>query len=215
MFSHSIPKYPSFVGEQISPSISDSQNYYGQHLSCFTMTLKELDEIAQMMLITMPFVYKARISDTSLTRNLYKLSLSLFVKNSTIFNKHEFRSPLGYNLKTIYKNNQLNASIFEDGLTNYLVVQPIIAETWGRPLQSPWCSGKYQVYNVNTLKLAGISWTEQDDHSKWAIANNEYACFGDMNRMSSQWKRGGSFFCLSDSSLVSAIKKVIVTHDKC
>ena len=79
------------------------------------------------MLITMPFIYKARVSDTSSTRNLYKLSLSLFVKNSTVFNKHEFRSPLGYNIKTIYKNNQLNGSIFEDGLTNYLIVKPIIA----------------------------------------------------------------------------------------
>lgn len=46
LFSHSIPKYPSFYGELIDPYISDSQNYYGQHLSCFTMTLKELDEIA-------------------------------------------------------------------------------------------------------------------------------------------------------------------------
>ena len=63
-----------------------------------------------MMLITMPFVYKARVSDTSSTRNLYKLSLSLFVKNSTIFNKHEFRSPLGYNHKTPNTPNTTPAS---------------------------------------------------------------------------------------------------------
>lgn len=91
------------------------------------MTLKELDEIASYMLITMPFIYKSKISDTSSTRNLYKLSLSLFIKNSTDFNKHEFRSPLSYNIKTIYKNNQINGSIFEDGLTNYLIVGPILA----------------------------------------------------------------------------------------
>lgn len=122
---------------------------------------------------------------------------------------------MGYNLKTIFKNNKINGSIFEDGLAKYLVVEPIIAETWGRPIQDPWCSGQYKVYNAMTLQLAGINWNEQDDHSKWAIAKNEYACFGDMNRMVSQWKRGGAFFCLSDSGLVSAMKKIILTHDQC
>ena len=105
--------------------------------------------------------------------------------------------------------------MFEDGLTSYLVVGPLIAETWGRPIQAPWCSDIYNVYNVQALLMGGISWNEQDDHAKWAIAGNEYACLGDMNRMTSQWKRGGSFFCLSDSSLVSALKRIIITHDSC
>ena len=46
MLSHSIPKYPSFVNDKIDPTISEGQNYYGQHLACFSLTLKELNEVA-------------------------------------------------------------------------------------------------------------------------------------------------------------------------
>lgn len=69
--------------------------------------------------------------------------------------------------------------------------------------------------NVVNVNIGGIAWNEQDDHSKWVLAGNDYACFGDMNRMSSQWKRGGSFFCLSDNTLVAALKSAIVSHDSC
>ena len=79
------------------------------------------------MLITYIYIYEAKVTNTSSTRSLYKLSKGLFVRNAIVFNKHEFRSALGYNLKTIYKNNQINGSIFEDGLTEYLVVGPLIA----------------------------------------------------------------------------------------
>ena len=73
-------------------------------------------------------------------------------------------------------------------------MSPLVAETWGRPIEHAWCGGGYQVVNVVNVNLAGIVWNEQDDHSKWVLAGNEYACFGDMNRMSSQWKRGGLSF---------------------
>jgi len=63
--------------------------------------------------------------------------------------------------------------------------------------------------------MAGISWKETEDHSKWAVAGHEYACFGDMNRMPSQWKRGGSFFCLNEPTLVTALSSIIVAHDSC
>ena len=69
--------------------------------------------------------------------------------------------------------------------------------------------------NVVNVNLNGITWNEQDDHSKWVVASTLYVCLGDMNRMTSQWKRGGSFFCLSDASLVAAVKGMIVSHDSC
>ena len=65
------------------------------------------------------------------------------------------------------------------------------------------------------LRVEHVAWTEQDDHSKWVLAGSLYACFGDMNRMTSQWKRGGSFYCLSDKTLVEALRAVVVSHDNC
>lgn len=98
-------------------------------------------------------------------------------------------------IKTIFKNGFENCSIFEDGLIQYLKVN-LVAETWGRPLQPAWCTSNWQVNNVIQILIGDVVWFEPDDHSKWVLAGETYACFGDMNRMASQWKRGGSFFCL-------------------
>ena len=63
--------------------------------------------------------------------------------------------------------------------------------------------------------VGGIAWDEQDDHSKWVLADPSYACFGDMNRMSSQWKRGGAFYCINKPNLVQALKATILKKDTC
>lgn len=124
-------------------------------------------------------------------------------------------------LKIIYKNGKMNGSIFEDGLTKMLSSN-LIAETWGRPLSPPWCGSednKYKVGNVVSLAFeSGVTWKETQDHSKWAIAtdpSSSYSCFGDMNRMNSQFKRGGAFYCIEDADLNKAMKKIIKSKAVC
>ena len=65
------------------------------------------------------------------------------------------------------------------------------------------------------VSLDGVAWAEEDDHSKWVVGGNSFACFGDMNRMPSQFKRGGSFYCLEKPTLVQALKSVITYKDSC
>lgn len=167
------------------------------------------------MLITWPFVYEGSATNTTNTQSLFKLAKSNFPQSANHFEYYDLRSAVGYNMKTIFKNDKINCSIFEDGLTHYLSVSPLIAETWGRPLDHSWCGSGFQVLNAVNINVGGVAWNEQDDHSKWVLARNDFACFGDMNRMSSQWKRGGAFFCFSDSTLVAALKAVITSHDSC
>ncbi len=70
--------------------------------------------------------------------------------------------------------------------------------------------------NVLQIKInAQIIWNESQDHSKWAVLGSKYSCFGDMNRMSSQWKRGGAFYCLDDPTLNAAMGKIITVSDTC
>jgi hypothetical protein len=125
------------------------------------------------------------------------------------------RSAVGYGLMSIYKDHSINGSIFEDGLTKMLSVNALKAETWGRPLSKAWCSENYNVNNVLSIRVGEVEWHESLDHSKWVVAGNEYACFGDMNRMDSQWKRGGAFYCLTEPTLIAAMQKIIIDHDTC
>lgn len=98
----------------------------------------------------------------------------------------------------------------------------MVAETWGRPLMAPWCgssSNRFQVGNVAVLAFDnGVTWKETQDHSKWTMPtdpSSNYSCFGDMNRMESQFKRGGAFYCISDTGLNKAMKKIMKTNALC
>jgi deoxyribonuclease-2 len=119
-------------------------------------------------------------------------------------------------MKFIFKNGGLNGSIFEDGL-NFMLNASVLAETWGRPLQEPWCVGPYPVGNVRTVTFTqSIQWLETQDHSKWAYGvGTNYSCFGDMNRMSSQWKRGGAFYCIESDVLRMAMEAISTEVNAC
>ena len=72
-------------------------------------------------------------------------------------------------MRFIFKNGKINGSIFEDGINN-MVQSSLLAETWGRPLQAPWC-GKYPVGNIRYINIReNIGWKETQDHSKWCYA---------------------------------------------
>ncbi len=53
--------------------------------------------------------------------------------NKSLFEFYQMR-PVNYTLGAIFKNNNVNGSIFEDGLVNWLKNDKVTAETWGRPL---------------------------------------------------------------------------------
>ena len=53
----------------------------------------------------------------------------------------------GVQFKTIFKNGNKNGSIFEDGVNNMLN-SSLVSQTWGRPLQAPWCGSKYTTGNI-------------------------------------------------------------------
>ena len=131
------------------------------------------------------------------------------------FEEYHTESSIGYHLHSVYKNAKINGSMFEDGLTHYLSATTMVVETWGRPLDKSWCEKGKQVLNSQTIRVDGVAWNEADDHSKWVSVPSRYACFGDLNHMSSQWKRGGAFFCLSDPYILKAMTQVIESYDRC
>lgn len=54
----------------------------------------------------------------------------------------------GQNYKFIYKNGNLNGSLFEDGL-NIWLNSSLLAKTWGRPIQDSWCDKKMNLSVAN------------------------------------------------------------------
>ncbi len=116
----------------------------------------------------------------------------------------------------LFKNGYKNSSIFEDGVNNMLG-SSLVSQTWGRPLGYPWCDGVFRTGNIKEIKINdNITWTTTQDHSKWMVmVDNTFSCFGDMNRMDSQWTRGGAFYCLKSELLSQALKSIIKTTETC
>ena len=102
-------------------------------------------------------------------------------------------------------------------------------ETWRRkPYTEPtYCSanatsGKlYDSVNVMSIKFgAGTApnalFKYTRDHCKWGIASTgSTVCIGDINRMTSQKKRGGGTACIESPPLWKAMNALINSTDAC
>lgn len=211
---HSIPKYPAFNKLKVNISIDASEKIYAQHAFCLSTGSDVLADLITKILPTRPNLYANNLNNPNFINNLMASGQIKSPDYNSLFTYRNY-TVNQTSMKFIFKNGGLNASIFEDGLNNMLK-SPILAETWGRPLQDPWC-GTYPVGNVANIVInAQINWQESQDHSKWACATkNNYCCFGDMNRMDSQWVRGGAFYCLQSSYLKQAITKIVTASNLC
>ena len=89
--------------------------------------------------------------------------------------------------------------IFSEGIAPMLE-SSIIAQTFGSPRAwKPYCEGDYDVGNSYKIKVGkNKPWRQGSDHCKWAYATeNDFVCFGDLNRNTfAQTVRGGAFYCL-------------------
>ena len=93
-------------------------------------------------------------------------------------------------------------------------------ETWIRGhhiLEEPLLDVSLTSYNNNhngiiditSLQFENIKWSEKQDHSKWATTENGLYWIGDLNRMTSQYNRGGGGFICMDQNIANAFYKLI------
>jgi len=66
------------------------------------------------------------------------------------------------------------------------------------------------IIDITGIKFENVCWTESQDHSKWAVClTNSYYWIGDLNRMTSQYKRGGGGFICKNEDISKAFYKLI------
>lgn len=91
----------------------------------------------------------------------------------------------------------------------------VYVETWrngaGGAMTSR-CRGKYKMKDVNTVRLMfskkeSVEFKYREDHSKWAVGmKRPYFCTSSLNRMESQFHRGGGVLCLKSASLAKLFR---------
>lgn len=193
------------------------------------MDSTELTKVVDtQMRIAEPFVYSIHASEVA-----SPLSTAM-----THFKNKEWRSEKFSDLKihslgkiefrSFYKNPSHHFDLYSD-IVSPALNSPMAVETWrknpGNPLDSACAKKESKVENINMIKVSFVnnhetgSFDYKNDHSKWAMteasSNLNIVCIGDINRVESQFKRGGGTTCLSNPSVWKTFDHAVGGTDKC
>jgi len=214
---HSTPKFPLGPSQTSTyQGLGENAWMYGQHFACFSLTVAELAALAPAAQLTIPDIYDSRVRSSS-PAALQSLAsgqtsndpvCSLTPSSSSSSSGLSFH----YYAKSSQWNNELYAACIA-GKEN----ESLIVESWIRgSAEGPSC-GTTNVLDVQSLAYPNLpAFTEQNDHSKWAVASTgPLVCASDINRMTTQFKRGGSAFCFNNTVLASSLRAAITATDSC
>jgi len=189
---HSVPNFPrEFTGSIISP-IELSEHIYGQS---FIHVTRQADEA---------FVKQA-------IAHIYLMNAHVFMKHNVpdVQQPKDMISTLSFSeeITHIAKSPKNEIDIYSEYLTIYAT--DWLVETWkrGHAITTP-----STVKDVTNLSIFGVKYKESQDHSKWATSE-QYYWIGDLNRMTSQYKRGGGGFLVKNQGISLALKSIIVATE--
>ena len=239
--THSIPLFP-LGPKQSNKYIGLGSNAftYAQDALCLSVSADTINDMASMFLLNRPQIYEYKITidiDKDIEdkyknkyKNKYKYEnkyenikrlvdgeySKMKVCESTYLETQDGTRFILYS-KTGEWNNDLYSYCITPSLQDTLLV-----ETWIRGSAiGPSCPvSKYDTLDVKYLDFVvdGISngWAETQDHSKWTITENKnIICMGDINRMTTQYSRGGGSACFEDDILHSIFKQATTQTNKC
>ncbi len=126
---------------------------------------------------------------------------------------------------SFYKHAKFASDLYSDFVATELK-SPLYSETWSNGvggILTTECKKSYPVYNIKQLafKAFNVLFSVNKDHSKWALSDpsnpsERAVCIGDVNRMASQFKRGGGTVCLRNEPVAwSSFKAIIDTTEPC
>lgn len=218
ILQHSIPLFPH--GPGLTPTytgLGGNAYTYAQHLACFTVGLNELNTLAGLAPLTAPDIYDQRTS--AQTPSALAALAAGTTSTQPDCNTVSIQTAGGLNVTYFAKSAAWNSELYSQCIAPTLHTN-LLTETWIRgDAEGPSCSGSQQVLDVKKLMFTStVGFTETDDHSKWAVSPTgsiPWLCPADINRMTTQYKRGGSAFCFQDVALVSAIRNAITSVDAC
>jgi len=190
---HSVPKFPSqFSGTADFPDISSGELQYGQSFVHISAEIDQLKDLLRQLFVMKPNIYITNY-DYYEYKDLYKSCQSNIYK-------------IGDELYHVAKSPEYHVDLYEH------IVQPqfgghLITETWVRGHECPdtsTCTMAKEIVWSN-----GVSYTYTHDHSKYCYSDNEWIMVGDLNRMTTQFKRGGGGVVVKNATLAQLFREIM------
>ena len=214
---HSVPQFPQGPGTASKyVGLGSNAWMYGQHAACFHTTVTELARLAPLAELTVSDIYDARIS-ASTPAALAALAEGA-VRTDPSCNWASFTTAGGVNVTYFAKSTQWNNELYAECLAPTLQTS-LYVESWIRgSAEGAACGGAQEVLDVRGVSYpGGLTFSEYDDHSKWAVSvrDSDWFCVSDINRMTTQFARGGSAYCWLSDDLSDAVVTAITDADTC
>jgi len=217
---HSVPGFPEYVANGY-PGY-DAAPDYGQSFLCLSLGFDQFNSVGTQFTYNFPNYYDYNMPSW-VPSTLYNAVVSSQHTTAAVSNILTLTTtPASLSFISFAKTSNWNNYLYE-----YLVApywnSDLQVETWmdGANPDPTFCKNatiKYDVMNIRSLKSQGISWTETQDHSKWAVSTHNsliVTCIGDINRQESQNTRAGGTVCFQQSAVYTSFVNAIVTCDTC
>lgn len=215
---HSVPKFPPFAND--SYGYPETGERFGQSFICVTFNYSTFNKIGLQLLYNGPQIYDHYLPDDLAigVPNIQKAIEGKYVYTPPNAHVTKLQSMEGITYTSFAKSKYLGSDLYSYLVAPYYDTD-LLVETWqnGRGKLPSNCS-ELTVENVLDMKLAGDSFKETVDHSKWTIsksATQELVCIGDINRMEGQFKRGGGTLCTNNVDIWNEFRAGITSIDSC
>ena len=128
----------------------------------------------------------------------------------------------GEAVTTFAKHRRFGKDLYADLVAPGLQVSMLV-ETWpnGRGKLPSSCQKPFIVENVDEMNFVEIKnddFKTTHDHSKWGISldpRRPFVCIGDINRMETQFVRGGGTACILSPKVWKTFKKSVKAIETC
>lgn len=217
---HSIPAFP--IGPSQSPmylGLGGNAWTYAQSLLCVSVSAETLNAVAYKYILNKPHLYDILFPSSykPIYGNISNL-VSGYSTTAKLCASDLLATQGNVSFQLFAKTEQWNNDLYSACVTPTYQTD-LWTETWIRgSAEGPSCpSSGYDTLDIQGLDFGnGMKWSETNDHSKWAIAlNKNIVCIGDINRMTTQYSRGGGTACLSNTILFQSFQTAVTGTDSC
>jgi deoxyribonuclease-2 len=207
---HSTPNFPKyFNGSEIS-DLESGEHIYGQSYQYIEIDYSDnlLNSIIQQIIIMDANIYIEKYNNDL---NTNKTILNIKNNNTNNNTNNDFNKIyLTDKIIHIAKSPHYNIDIYSDYIAKEYNSLWYV-ETWMRGHKiddNEERKTHHLIKDISSLKYNSYKYSETQDHSKWGVTKNMY-WIGDLNRMTSQFKRGGGGFLIKNSDISCALMNLI------
>jgi hypothetical protein len=197
---HSVPNFPSFFNGTSISEIEPSELIFGHNFQYIEIPFDNMliTNILQQLYIMKIHIYIETYSDE------YTHFDKIVFKNINYFNILKISDDIIHVAKPPNLHSDIYSKIIGKDYSYIWKIQTrqnnhIIHE------KSP------NIIDIKNIKFENIEYTSYQDHSKWAVTDNEFYFIGDLDRMSSQIYRGGGGFICKDQQLAKCLQEIIIS----